>query len=241
MTFRSEASRQHLTRIGAIAALTGAPVLFVATLLHPMNADPNNSAAAFSEYAADRIWVATHLGQFVGIALLGVAMACLATTVESGKAAAWGFIGAFGTAASIASAAALQAVDGIALHTMVHHWADAAAKEEAVAFESAFAVRQVEIGLASLLSILFGLSISALAVSLISSRRYATWLGWIGLLGGLGTVAGGVVQAYTGFSGFAMAVSMPASSLLLIWAIAVGTSMWRRHLESRQTDQVSLD
>ena len=29
-----------------------------------MSADPNDAPAAFAEYAADRIWVATHLGQF---------------------------------------------------------------------------------------------------------------------------------------------------------------------------------
>ena len=35
-----------------------------------MSADPNGPAAAFAEYAADSWWVGTHLGQFVGTALL---------------------------------------------------------------------------------------------------------------------------------------------------------------------------
>ena len=67
-----------------------------------MNADPNDAPAAFAEYAADRIWVATHLGQFLGVAILGVALVALASAMEPGKPSAWARIGVLGTAASIA-------------------------------------------------------------------------------------------------------------------------------------------
>ncbi len=69
-----------MSRIGAIAAISGAVLLFIATLLHPMSADPNDPAAAFVEYAADRLWVASHLGQFLGVALLCVALIALSET-----------------------------------------------------------------------------------------------------------------------------------------------------------------
>jgi hypothetical protein len=85
----------------------------------------------------------------------------------------------------------------------------------------------VEAGLASLLSVLFGLTIAAFGVALLLSRRFPRWLGWLGFVGGLGTVAAGITQAYTGFSALAMTLSIPASSVLLLWAIAVGVFMWR--------------
>jgi len=47
------------------------------------------------------------------------------------------------------------------------------------------------------------------------------------LLGGVGTVAGGALQAATGFSPAAMTVSSFASVALLVWAIVVGVLMWR--------------
>jgi len=78
-------TQQHLARIGAVAAMSGAVTLFVATLLHPMSADPNDPPAAFVEYAADRLWVASHLGQFLGVAALGVALAALAATRAARK------------------------------------------------------------------------------------------------------------------------------------------------------------
>ena len=53
-----------------------------------------------------------------------------------------------GATVSLALAAALQAVDGIALKSMVDAWAAAPASEKRVVFHAAFAVRQLEIGLA---------------------------------------------------------------------------------------------
>lgn len=94
-------------------------------------------------------------------------------------------------------------------------------------FESAFAVRQVEIGMASLLSLLFGLTVTTFGVSLLYSRRFPKWLGRVGLLGGLGTIAAGFAQAYTGFSQLAMVLSMSASAVLLVWVIALGVLLWR--------------
>lgn len=210
-----------------MAAIAGAVTLFVATLLHPMSADPNDPSAAFAEYAADRLWVASHLGQFLGVAILGVALVALAAVTEAGLPSAWARIGVVGTASSVAMAAALQAVDGVALKKMVDRWMHASGETRARAFEGAFAVRQVEIGMASLLSVLFGLTISAFAISMLVGRRFPAWLGWLGLFGGLATLAAGIAQAFTGFSALAMKLSMPASSILLLWAIVVGAFLWR--------------
>src|SRR5262245_19099614 len=107
-------TEQHLARIGAAAAIGGAVTLFIATLMHPMSADPNDAPAASTEYAADRLWVATHLGQFAGVAVLGVALVSLAAVMEGGAPAAWARIGIVGTVASVAAAASLHAADGVA-------------------------------------------------------------------------------------------------------------------------------
>jgi len=216
-----------LGRIGAVTAIGGAVTLFVATLFHPMTANPNDPVAAFTEYAADRLWVATHLGQFLGLALLCVSLVAVGEVMEAGLPAAWARVGVVGTAASLAVAAALQAADGVALKVMVDRWMQASGEERLRAFESAFAVRQIEIGLASLLSVLFGLTIVVFGVSIFLSRRFPKWLAALGLLGGLGTLAAGVVQAYTGFSALAMMVGMPANTILLVWAVLVGTYLWR--------------
>jgi hypothetical protein len=221
------ATSRSLARLGAVAALGGALLLFVSTMLHPLDSDPNVPRAAFAEYAANSLWVWSHLGQFVGFAALGIALVALAATLEPGRAAAWARIGLAGTAAIIATAAVLQAVDGVALKIMVDRWASATGEARLLAFEAAFAVRQIEIGLASLLSLVSGFTLTVFGVAILLSTRYPTWLGGIGLLGGLGTVAAGAAQASTGFSGLAMTLSMLSSSVLLIWAVLAGLLMWR--------------
>src|SRR6266508_448395 len=111
------------SRIGATCAITGSVLLFVGTSLHPLSADPNEAVAAFTEYAADRLWVASHLTQLAGVTLMVAALLFLAQQLEAGSGTGWARIAAGGAIASLAVATALQAVDGVALKVMVDAWA----------------------------------------------------------------------------------------------------------------------
>jgi hypothetical protein len=215
-------------RIGATCAVAGSVLLFVGTCLHPMGADPNEAAAAFTEYAADRLWVASHLTQLAGVALIVAALLLLAQQLEGGSGKAWARIAAGGAIASLASAAALQAVDGIALKAMVNAWVATPAAQKEGVFHAAFAVRQIEIGLASVASLLFGLTATVYGVALLVDRSYPKWIGGLAIMGGAPTTIAGGTMAYTGFSGLSMAVNMPGNSILLVWMLVLGGFMWRR-------------
>ncbi len=106
----------------AISAIAGAMLLFVGTALHPMTADPNSPLAAFTEYAADRHWVASHLLQLSGMGLMVVALILLSRQLIAGPANIPAILGAGCALVSLAVTAALQAVDGIALKAMVNAW-----------------------------------------------------------------------------------------------------------------------
>src|ERR1700736_3462355 len=103
---------QSANRIGARCAIAGALLLLLGTYLHPMSADPNDAVAAFTEYAADRLWVASHLMQLAGIALMVAALQFLARQLEAKGVIGWSRLAAGGAIAGLAVAAALQAVDG---------------------------------------------------------------------------------------------------------------------------------
>ena len=203
-------------------------MLFVGTYLHPREADPNEAVAAFTEYAADRLWVASHLVQLAGVALIVAALLFLAQQLEAASGTGWSRIAAGGAMASLAVTTVLQAVDGIALKVMVETWAVAPASQKEAAFHAAFAVRGVEIGLASTLSVLFGLTVTVYGVALLVDHTYPKWMGGLAIVGGVPTTVAGVVMAYTGFSRLAMAINMPASSILLVWMLTLGVLMWRR-------------
>ena len=213
------------SRIGPIAAVAGAVLLFVGTYLHPMSADPNVPLAAFTEYASSEHWVAIHLMQLFGVVLIAASLVLLSRKMADGPAAEWATLGAAGAIASAAIAAALQAVDGVALKFMVDTWA---ATPGPPLFSAAFGVRQIEVGFASMTSLLFGLTAVIYGIALLVDGRFPRWIGAFAIIGGLPTAIAGVVMAQTGFSNPAMVVGMPSNSLLIIWMIVLGVYEWKR-------------
>jgi Domain of unknown function (DUF4386) len=118
--------------------------------------------------------------------------------------------------------------NGVALKVMVDHWAAAPEAQQQPRFEVAFAVRQIEVGVASLLQLLFGSAGVLFGIAIIASTAYPTWLGWVAVASGTGTAVGGVLTAMTGFSEVAMDVTMLFTLLMLAWTVASGILMWRR-------------
>ncbi|MEW6298324.1 MAG: hypothetical protein AB1671_11360 [Thermodesulfobacteriota bacterium] len=86
----------------------------------------------------------------------------------------------------------------------------------------------MEIGLASGLGLLFGLTVVVYGVALLEDRTYPRWVSGLAFGGGVPTAVAGIVMAYTGFSELAMMINMPASALLLAWMGTLGVCMWRR-------------
>jgi hypothetical protein len=75
---------------------------------------------------------------------------------------------------------------------------------------------------------LFGMTVVVYGMAFMVDRRFPKWLGALGLASGFALLGAGVLMAHTGFSGMAMAVSMPSSMHLLVWMFSVGLYMWPR-------------
>ncbi|HKH68373.1 MAG TPA: hypothetical protein VKA75_13485, partial [Reyranella sp.] len=164
----------------------------------------------------------------LGVALMFLGMYALARSLQDDPLGWLADLALLVGAAALAAAAVLQAVDGIALKVMVDHWAAAPAAQKPSAFEAAFAVRQIEVGIASFAALLFGTAVVLLGIVLVASALYPAWLGWLGVIGGGGTAAGGVLMALTGFSHAATNLMMPFNLALLAWMATATIFMWRR-------------
>ncbi len=216
------------SRLAGGCAIAGSVLLLVGTYLHPMDADPNDAVAAFTEYAADRLWVGSHLTQLVGILLMVVAVVVTSAMLRAPRAASWARVAAAGGAAAAAVTAALQAVDGVALKRVVDAWAAAAPDAKPATFAAAFAVRQIEVGLASVAGLVLGVTVAAFGAALLADRTYPRSAAAVAIAGGAATVVAGVVMAYTGFSDLAMTIDMPSGLVLIVWMFAFGVLLWRR-------------
>ena len=220
-------SDQHFSKVGGIGAIAGVLVLLVATMMHPLGAHPGDAPAAFGEYAMDSHWVATHLAQLLGIVLIAAGLVALSWKLRAGRAGAWALLAGLFTVASVSLAGGLQAVDGVALKLMVDRWA-AIESGRTVVFEAAFGVRQIEVGLASLMGAFFGVTVILYGVALLLSPLGANWLGIFGVVAGAATLSASLVQAHTGFSDIAMHTSMPSTLLVLVWSVCIGVFLLRR-------------
>lgn len=214
-------------KMSTITGIAGAVILFIGTLLHPLEADPHDPQAAFIEYASHHPWVVVHLIQLLGIALIIFSLVLLSKIMARGKTETSAQLGTVGATTSLAIAIALQAVDGVTLKVMVDHWAIAQSTDKEILFYAAFGVRQLEVGLASMLSLILGITAGIYGIAQNSHRDFPAWLGWLAIFGGLSTAAAGIVMAETGFSKTAMLINMPSNFLLLIWITLTGIWVWK--------------
>jgi hypothetical protein len=221
-------SRARL-RLGAIAGILGIAVQFIASSMHPGHAQPNDSVAAFHEYAASSSWTLIHFGQFAGVLLVVLALVVLAASLpKDGPAGAFAVVGAVAAVLVGGVFAVQMAVDGVALRGSINAWVAAPEAQQDAAYLVASAVRDLEKGLSGFFHLLNGLALLTLGTAVASSRIYPRWLGVFGVLAGIGFMSGGVVTGHTGFSPEAGSVLSPALIAGLVFVIGTCVSMARR-------------
>src|SRR6187200_3453149 len=98
------AANRLTTRIGAVLFLLGLVVLVISTQLHPAHENPKDNPAVFREYAQSDLWVAVHLGQFVGFLLVVGGLVALSYSLATREDAA-AAVARFGLAAAVTTGA----------------------------------------------------------------------------------------------------------------------------------------
>src|SRR4051795_2236237 len=218
-----------LLRLGAVAAVLGVLLELAMSFLHPSKADPNDSAAAFAEYARSGDWQYVHIGQFLGTLFIVLALVALSRplTRQPGLAGALATVGAV-TAVLVAAVFAVQmAVDGVALKGTIDTWAHAAGPDKSAAFLAADSIRWVEKALSSFFLLLNGSTLLVLGLSVAFGGSARRWLGWVGAIAGLGFVVGGVITSRTGFSADSGRFLTPALLLSAVFVIGTSVSLLR--------------
>lgn len=214
---------------GALGVIGVALVVVMEGFLHPQKSHPNDSAAAFREYAASDAFTSIHIGDFMGTLFIVLALVALFRLVF--PLGGWpGALATVGLVAAVLVAAVFavqMAVDGVALKSAVDDWAAAPADEKPAAFRVAEGIRDVEKGLSGIFQLTNGVALLAFGVSVASGGVPARWLGVVGALAGVGALLGGWSTAHTGFSTDAARFSLPTVLLLAVFVLGVCGYLWR--------------
>jgi uncharacterized membrane protein YGL010W len=224
-------SERYFSRVGSVAATAGIVVYGVSAVLHPWT-PPHQTEAAFAEYAAEPNWALIHLAELLGILLMSAAAIALAWRLRRGIAGVWATLGAAAMVVCASVYAIFTAVDGVALGMLVGRWADAEPEQQALLFEAAYAVRQIEAGLFSIQWLMFGVAAGLFAAAFFAEveapfrLNWLSGMGWLSALASAGTLAFAIVQARTGFSETSMAFQTGLYAGV-VWIVAVGIFLYR--------------
>jgi hypothetical protein len=214
-------------RLGAATGLLGLVVYAVADSMHGGH-DPAHLQVTLPAYAANDSWLAVHLAQLAGIAMLTILIVTLARSlVPERPDASMARLGIGAAQITFAVYAVNQAVDGVAIKFLADSYVAAPPADKADVLLVAEAVRHIEIGLTSFFQVGLGMTLAMVGLAVRSSARYPSWLGWTAVVDGLGWVVVGILVAIRGFD---VAISVPSvivSNLLALWILGVVLLMWR--------------
>ncbi|MEJ7930170.1 hypothetical protein WG922_09300 [Ramlibacter sp. AN1015] len=228
------ATDRSLSRVGAAGAFLGLVVYFTSAVLHP-DTPPHDTRAAFAHYADEPYWGIIHLAELLGALLMSASGLALSWRLRKGAACAWAALGGAAMIVFSAVYAVFAAVDGVGIGILVRRLA-AAGPDNAVVFEAAYAVRQVEAGLFALQWFMFGLAAAMYTFAFISARSAGPWFSAMAVLSALasvGTLAFAVAQAQTGFTETSMAFQLGLYPGVL-WVVAVGIFLLRSPVSEAQ-------
>jgi hypothetical protein len=222
--------RRPELRLSATLLFAGVLVSLLSGLQHPDAASANDHPATFAEYAASDIWIAVHLGQFLGMALIlcGLLVLAYALNVRHGRAAWTVRLGAAAAVAALALYGVLQGVDGVALKHAVDAWAGAAEGEKALRFAAAEDIRWLEWGVRSYQSFMLGAALILVGISVAATHRISRVIGYLMVLSGAAYPAQGWIIGAEGFSVSNTLPTLAGIVLVLGWTGGLFASAWRR-------------
>jgi hypothetical protein len=206
-------------RFSALLLLAGQLLYVVITLLHA-GGEANNHPAIFATYAANSIWTAVHVAQFLcmSVLLAGLFGLALAIDNETGTARWVSRLAAALAVVALALYGAVLAVDGVALKQAVNAWANAPEGEKATRFAVAESVRWLEWGMRSYESYVLGLALLLLAVAIARTSIPLAISIFMGLAGLVYLVQGWTAGS-EGFSQLHVNAIIASEVLNAVWMI----------------------
>lgn len=216
-------------RIGGTAAACGALLGFVGNLIHPVTPmdDPEGVARVIADSGA---WIVIHLAIVIGIMLMLGGLVAIHHSIRGGIAEVLARFGLVAGIAGITVGLILVTLDGVAAPQLAEEWAAASPDQQATALALVHVQETLNFALASLFNMLFaGATFILFGLAVALSDVYPRWLGWIVTAAGVGSIAAGLIQAFTGEpSDASRLLTIIGPTVITFWLLAMGILLIRR-------------
>jgi hypothetical protein len=223
-----------LSRIGSGCAIIGSVGAAVGNVLHPVTPrdDPVGVARVIAE---SDTWTLIHVVIVLGTILMFLGLVAIGKTIREGVGEALARLGVYAAAVGTSMGVATVILDGVGAKQLADQWAAAPESTKAVALSLVSMNETLNFALAGLFNLSFaGVPFILLGLAVALDRVYPRWLGWLAALAGLGSVAAGLVQAFTGEPTVAsLILTIIGPTIISLWVVIVGVLMARRAPRSR--------
>ena len=232
----SDETRYWLLRLGATAAVLGSLCAAVGNILHPVTPrdDPPGVARVIAESGT---WTLIHIVIVVGIILMLAGLVGIRHSIDGGIAEALARLGVHAATIGVTIGLVTVVLDGVGAKQLADQWAAAPESDKIVALSAVSANETINFALAGLFNLSFaGVPFLLLGLAVALSGAYPRWLGWIAVLAGVGSIAAGLVQAFTGEPTVtSLVLTIIGPTVISIWLLVMGVLMARRAGRPRTT------
>ena len=216
-------SRFWLSRIGSICAITGSIGAAVGNILHPVTPrdHPEGVARVIAESSA---WTLIHVVIALGVVLMFLGLVAIAHMIDGGVGEALARLGIYAATIGTALGLATVILDGVGAKQLADQWAVAREPSKTAALSLVSMNETLNFALAGLFNLSFaGVPFILLGLSVALSDVYPRWLGWLAAFAGLGSLAAGLVQAFTGKPTIAsLVLTIIGPTIISLWVLVMG-------------------
>ena len=224
----SAETKYWLLRIGAVAAILGSLCAGVGNVLHPVTPrdDPQGVALVIADSGT---WTLIHVVIVVGIILMFAGLIGIRHSIDGGIAEALARLGVHMATIGVTIGLVTVILDGVGAKQLADQWAAAPESGKAIALSAVSANETINFALAGLFNLSFaGVPFFLLGLAVALGGGYPRWLGWVAVIAGVGSIAAGLVQAFTGEPTVtSLVLTIIGPTVISLWLLVMGVLMWR--------------
>jgi hypothetical protein len=174
--------------------------------------------------AESNAWTLIHVVIALGVILMFLGLVAIAHMIDGGVGEALARLGIYAATIGTALGLATVILDGVGAKQLADQWAVAPEPAKTAALSLVSMNETLNFALAGLFNLSFaGVPFILLGLSVALSDVYPRWLGWLAAFAGLGSLAAGLVQAFTGKPTIAsLVLTIIGPTIISLWVLVMG-------------------